>query len=204
MRLTLNGIFGPLTAPVEIFSFGMNLMNPIAPAGPANAIDSYAAAAQAFFGSAGSYIGEQCVLTQVKLAQINPAGTYLAPAEVRNVNTTGGANSGPIHPPQVAWVVSLNARTDTRHQKGRFYLPGPRVAIVGATQRTAQTAPGEVASTVQTFLRAINAVDSARPVIVASKSGLNTIVTSVRVGDVVDTMRTRRDKLRETYSELAL
>jgi len=203
-RLTLNGIFGTLAQPVEIFSFGFCMSNLFGGAPPAGYMDAYVAAASAFFADPGSYIGDQCFLTQVKLAQIGITGKYQSPPDVRNVSVQGGANSGVIHPPQTAWVVSLNARTATRHQKGRFYLPGPRVAIVGATQRTAATAPGEVATAVHSFLQAVNAIDPQRQVIVASRSAINTVVTSVRVGNVVDTMRTRRDKLRETYSEVVL
>jgi hypothetical protein len=123
----------------------------------------------------------------------------------------GSASAG--YPPQVTLVAQLRASSPTGlGAKGRMYLPGQSYGLDGtghiSGSDTARTALG-----LRTFLDAAEtATDSPGYIINASKgrvgipyaAPVNRRVTMVRVGDVFDTQRRRRNALTEAYAESSL
>jgi len=120
-----------------------------------------------------------------------------------------GAYNGGTNPPQIALVVSLrNTERRGLGVKGRMYLPGigqpiqPDGKIIGV-------AADEMATNFQTFVNAINA-DFAIPgrMVMASKGGSGLFpapgrvkeVHEIKIGNVYDTQRRRRNALVESYS----
>lgn len=109
-------------------------------------------------------------------------------------------------PNQCAIVVSLRSQTAGARGRGRFYLPCLATSVDG-NGRLPSLARSTVLARTKTLLDALSAGATAdlgagpQRIIVASGAGTgsNAGVTSIRVGDVIDTQRRRRDALVEAY-----
>lgn len=153
----------------------------------------------------GTYISKAARLTTLKLNLIGPNGRYLNEGEtvVHDYGNPGVAGPGPniLFPPQIALAVSLlTARSRGLANKGRFYLPSPSIGVSDDGRIGANMAEA-VAGQVTTMLTAINDALPGFVVGVASdtRTGAFQPVTNVRVGRVLDTIRTRRSRLKEDY-----
>jgi hypothetical protein len=144
----------------------------------------------------------------VKFALINELGAYASdPYIVNVVDAPGGGGNNQVSEPQRALAVSL--LTDRRGPtgKGRFYLPMVNHSIDGnsllanlAEITATQAALVDLVNNVNNLSgldQALNNPDVA--VVVASSKGYNTEVTKVRVGRVIDTIRSRRTSVLENY-----
>jgi hypothetical protein len=209
LRLTMSGDISEGTGPVlEEFSYRLNLSNP-GPVGLANdtrfsaaGAADLAADAVAFHGRLGSRVGTMARLLTVKLAKIGPLGTYVADPFIVAVDQRGGGPNSVTHAPQVSLAVSLTTAQRGATGRGRFYLPLPSTIVT--TNLTIQAVErDQVQASVVQFLNDINnwpGVDGNDPkVVVASTKGYNSTVNGVRVGLVLDTIRTRRNNLVEGY-----
>lgn len=122
----------------------------------------------------------------------------------------GGATS---FPPQVSLVATLTtAIARGPGSKGRMFLPGVGWGIDSGA-KIPGTNVNTLATALKTFLDAINAsadipgsivVNSAEKTGVPFRAALMTKVTGVKVGDVYDTQRRRRNQLKELYTAKAL
>jgi hypothetical protein len=170
-------------------------------------------------------------LTYVKAANItggqtgkgNPGGKYAGtkdnaggpnPAVHTFASVPGGATltGFAVPPPFVTLAVTLRNSQQPkgpRHSAahGRFYAPF-RIDP-GGTSRIANTAPyGTSAAALLTALSKNVATwsdqtsNDIRPVLVGSNNDIN-LVDQVSVGDVVDTIRRRKSKLRDVYTTTA-
>lgn len=164
-----------------------------------------------FFEAGNSYVNNNWVTTQVKTAKINITGNtlqdevyYAYPQTVLD----GGAVISP-YPPQNSLVVTLlSDRPRGLASKGRMYLPGINAAIQN-TGKISATNAGTIADNLKTFFDALtNDADfGANQLILAAKgtgiapelTAQNDWVETIRVGDVIDTQRRRRNGLSETY-----
>lgn len=172
--------------------------------------DAIKAAWQTFFTAATSQTSAYWDTTEVKLAQLAPDGktfldntvfsTYAAPIS--------GTKTTPIFPPQVSLVATLQSTLSRGlAAKGRMFLPAI-VATVGINGHIAATDTQNIAGNLATFFNAVNTASGpAGRVILASKGrgpagtgALNQPVTRIRVGDVYDTQRRRRNGFTESYS----
>ncbi len=205
-RLTMIGTVGPSGAPVEIFSMGINLTGTAGAFTPAQqTLDDLTADCVAFFGSNGTRIGPWAQLRAVKLASIGPDGKYTADALMNEVVPFKPGNAiGPVYPPQVALCVSLLTGRRGATGRGRFYLPAP-VSEVDTQGLITAAEANTIATSCRDFLNALGnqpGVDpgNLRPCVSSSK-GYNTPVTGVRVGRVLDTIRSRRNALNESYTD---
>lgn len=209
IRMTMIGTVGPASGGgtrVEAFSYGINLSDPATAEDPVDnesqAID-LANDAKAFHGRPTSWMSDQCVLQLVKFARIGADGKYLQEPRVVEVLQPGGGGALK-YPLQVALAVSLNTARRGASGRGRFYLPCPTVPFGTAQGQFDSAQVLAVAQSVATFLTAVNdqpGLEGIAPkVTVASSLGFNSDVTSVRVGSVPDTIRSRRRQLLEAYS----
>jgi hypothetical protein len=213
IRLTLSGEFAGQSGlgEYERFSFGVNLSDPSDISSSRFSADGLAdvvADSSAFFARPGTFISGDVRLREVKLARIAPDGTYRADPLIASVNVPGGSGPGLRYPPQVSLAVSLQTATRGPRGKGRFYLPGPSI---GFDNSTAQISVGDataVRDSATTWIVNLNdwpGVDGQDPrVTVASSAGMNSDVTGVRVGRVLDTIRSRRGQIPEGYTPLSV
>ena len=120
-----------------------------------------------------------------------------------------GAAAEPPMPPQVSLVATLIGGSGKGVAgKGRMYLPGVCQSI-DANGRVLTQITQNIATQVAAMFDALNASVDAPGVVVnasmGSKRGLyidgrNVPVNGIRVGNVYDTQRRRRNGLQETYT----
>ena len=159
------------------------------------------AAAETFFGK--SFIGPDAALTTIKYNMIDVHGKYAdTTLSTRWDASTPLPGGGTVHAwPQISLAVSLmTAHARGLAHTGRFYLP----EFVAATDSSGRITEGQaeaIAADVTTFLNAVNDDNSDYRVAIVSQvaAGAQNNVTHVRVGRVVDTIRSRRNKLVEDY-----
>jgi hypothetical protein len=203
-RLSMSGVLTTSGSAYEIFSYGVNINDSgVVDINTTEIFNDMVADAVAFHGRAGTRISQNCVLTQVKLAPIGPLGLYRGEPRIAVVSQPGGTLSGLFYPPQVALAVSLMTARRGPTGKGRFFLPATTVNLDPAS--TIPIADAEaVRGSVQTFLNALNNLpgfdNTGSRVVVASSKGYNTDVNGVRVGRVLDTIRSRRNQILEKYT----
>lgn len=189
----------------ETFSFGMSLVPNFTgdpDPDPALYIDDIAADVAAYFNSVG--VDNSARLTLLKLNLIGPNGRYVSDEETIQHEydpvVTGNGSGNPA--PQVALAISLMTdRLRGRAHAGRFYLPVPTVAL-GEDGRLTVPQATNYATATTTLLNDINAtIPSGWDVGVASDIGTGRFETvrRVRVGRVLDTIRSRRRSLDEAY-----
>jgi len=168
-----------------------------------------------FFTTANNQFSSQFKTIGAKMSlvatngQSDPANTayYYYPTAI------SGGNGGAALPPQVALVATLTtARVRGYGSKGRMYLPGinHNVDTTGHLSVTEQT---NIKNGMVTFLNSVNAnvgggsevvLNSALSAGIPGHPALMEPITGVRVGNVYDTQRRRRNQLQETYVAGAL
>lgn len=169
------------------------------------------AAWRTFFEAANSHVSSFYLTTQCKVAKLDDNGQtisdkvfYAYPATELN-----GSVSAIILPPQCSLVVTLlSDRPRGKASKGRMYLPGIATMPAGTTGKISAAQAGSIADNLKTFFDALAGdADIPGELILAAKSSgplnanpaQNDYVETIRVGDVIDTQRRRRNGLSETY-----
>ena len=200
---------------VEQFSFSMSLIADTDNAGPPDEVPQGVIDAFQTFFTAGlgnlAPISEGAALQTLKLNEIGTDGRYTHQDTVYYDYPNAVRGTGSRHPaPQVALAVSLG--TDIRRgraARGRFYVPLPNAEVEGTGG--AVIAPGCLSPTNQgnyligahNLVQSINDAVDGYMVGVTSDLGLGTQqpVTHVRVGRVLDTIRSRRNDFDEAHME---
>ena len=215
IRVTALGRLGGAAA-LERFSWSVNIAKSdggiLAEAllEPNQAVwEDIAADIRSFHIAPAALISPAAVLEEVKFAHIGADGRYTRDpvvVDVVNAPGVGGGYPADKHPfviPQSALVVSLGTARRGRTGRGRFYLPMPTVELEAGTLTMPVVARDNVEARVAQMLNDINnqpGVDAlGLRVVVASSKGYNTVVDDVRVGRVIDTVRSRRRSLVEAY-----
>lgn len=149
-----------------------------------------------------SYISSTVVVTSMKLNAIDGSGHYVDPGVTHELteeqwSPIRGTSSSYVEPQRalaVSWTTA--ARRGPAH-RGRIYLPG----VVSAVGPTLQASVAVIASNARVFLNEINE-DPALDAAVVSKTGqgFSNLILGVEVGDRIDTIRRRRNRLQETYA----
>lgn len=129
--------------------------------------------------------------------------------------TTGNTGAGNVTlTPQSAVVVSLITGNPTRHGRGRLYWPAVGYPLATDTGRLATGKATAIAGGMKTYLRGVqDALKSGLEAgpgsalvvelqVVSKTTSQAYRVNTLRVGDVVDTQRRRRDRMPETYSNV--
>lgn len=149
------------------------------------------------------------VLTSVRaeLRHTEQVG-FLGASEHTLPTPVAGAGTA-YKPPQVAVVASLRSGSALASGRGRIYWPATGVPMESSTLRLSNTTATSIANGFVTYLGAICAAAKAQlapvslvnffPAIYSPTKRTLTAVSSIRVGDVLDTQRRRRDALPETY-----
>ena len=202
---------GTLYSNNEIWSMSMRIIPDVSAEDVTQAqVDSLATATQTMFTSVTLAILPLHSLTYIKLAPIGTDGLY-PPGEIAYEHVFTGVFGGApdttvTWPGQDSICVSLRtAAPRGRGHAGRFYLP-PTKDLLGTDGRLSSGRPAAINGVMRTWLLAINAATDVGTVGVLGKvgSGSSRVVTAVRTGRVVDTIRRRRSALSEDYVDLAL
>lgn len=115
---------------------------------------------------------------------------------------SGTEGVGSPLPTQIAIAISIWAgtRTNGTPMKGRFYLPAPSHSALAGHGVLLGPTQTEITNNMSGFLAALNTAGHV-PSVWSKKEGRLNYVTKVRVGSKVDTMRSRRNAIPETYQE---
>jgi len=201
----------------EIWSTGFYLGNVSADAdAPTEAMaTSIGALWQTFFTHTNSRISSQFQTTEVKIAQLGTDGLtipdsvkyYTYPAPI------SGVQGSTLFPPQIALVATLvGPQARGLASKGRMFLPGVSAAV-STNGRISDLNRGEMATNVRTFIRGVVDLAETNNVPLLASQGrpgiggtapVNHEIVSVRVGNVYDTQRRRRNGLAEAYSTVVV
>lgn len=162
---------------------------------------------QTLFTHGNMGIGNTHTTTHIKVSEINPDGTtVLANTVFANYTSPIAGAETSIKPiPQVALVVTLKSSIPRGlGSKGRMYFPGICKQVT-SNGKISNTDINNMSGLLQTFFNGVNTDLGIRgKIILASKgssagAGFNKNVNAIRVGDVYDTQRRRRNGLTESY-----
>lgn len=184
--------------------------------GPANVptqgfVDGVRDAWATFFALGTHSITEDFTFTAVKAARVNIGGLYDGSEVVQSfpATTVKGGNTAPPFPPQCALVATLIAGSGKGLAgKGRMYLPGIN-AVLDGSGHINSTFTQLIANDLAAFFDTVNGLIGAPGVVINASKGhaklagigaRNVPVNGIRVGNVYDTQRRRRNALAETYS----
>lgn len=119
---------------------------------------------------------------------------------------TGTAIDNSILPSQNAIAVSLTAgsRPDGRPFKGRFYLPPPHQDLIDANGLLSSAQTLSIANGIKGYMDMMNAAGHLISIWSRTTEDLVNWVTQVRVGNKLDTIRSRRNAEPEIYSTVAI
>lgn len=153
------------------------------------------------------FIPSSCAYTGVRIEARSLTGALESQAEAVKASPSLGT-SGSSHPFQVALVSSLRTGTPGGSGRGRLYWPATGATITASTLRPSAANMTSFAGGVKTYLSGISAAIQATlpgtSLTVWSRLKVATYpVSSIQVGDVLDTQRRRRDTLIESYTILA-
>jgi hypothetical protein len=152
----------------------------------------------------GGWWANYSSLTSVKAAAIAVGGFYLEDPKI--ANNTGAQGTRAIHP-QLSVALSLwSGQTLGKGNYGRMYLPHTFIPLATSTSHGGTTETGAIADAALTFVRAINTAADALPqsgtrMYIMGSKGSKKAVTKIRVGNVTDTQRRRRNALADTFTD---
>jgi len=177
--------------------------------------DSIKTAWQTFFTATASKVQSNYTTRSIKISQLNTDGSTLLDNTIFSDYATPivGTGASTFFPPQVSLVCTLqSALSRGLAAKGRMYLPGVGAPLASTGKISATADVTAIATNLKTFFDAVNTAGGvAGKIILASKgrpgvagSASNQLMTKLRVGDVYDTQRRRRNGLVETYQSATL
>lgn len=147
----------------------------------------------------GAFFSASITFGPVKVSEVTKATGVVVATLNGTVSFPGGNIEGPL-PPQCSAVVSLGTLLAGASHRGRYYLPSPYAGSVVASGRfRGDDLDNLVAALVLAHTEESSALGEPILVVYSRKLHSTTAVQYLRIGDVVDTQRRRRDKLIETY-----
>ena len=162
-----------------------------------------------FLDSVKAYMASTFKWTHVKQCPIGADGRALGHSSVYQFTTGVSGTASGMLPPQCALAVSLRAPVIGRRGRGRLYLPAVSSAVIG-TDATIQSTP---AATIRTALATLitnledpPGIPGWAPVVAVMSADSPTAVrpSQIRTGNRMDTIKSRREGVPETYTVLDL
>lgn len=192
----------------DIFTFSMSLSNGGQATEPPDEVPQGIIDAAAALFTFGGVISSGAALQWIKLNQIGQDGRYTEDTTVLYDYPADVPGTAPtcFPAPQVALCITLRTAVSRGPAtRGRFYLPTPFMAP-GAQGYLTLANQQTVATEVRTFLNDVVAALPGYALVVMSETGSGAMreVTTVSVGRVLDTIRSRRNAFDESYWDLPL
>jgi hypothetical protein len=167
-------------------------------------------AVAAFYGSLN--FGSSAKVTDWRGYTIGTNGRLQGNQMVRHDYATPVPGAGGFkYPPQIAQVLSLHAADRGPAQRGRIYLPMPTVTVTGTTFEMASVDAQALLADFKTYIEALK--NAMYPTLTINENLVNVsqggsggtmqVVSEYRMGRVLDTVRSRRNKLLEEYEVLS-
>ena len=186
------------TFPGEVWSFGLYTDSNLSVAASQS---SWMTGITNFWAEVTALFCTDVTTTRAVTVELDPAtGKQLTGAE--DTRADAGTSEATCLPFQCAPVVSLRTATLSRAGRGRFYAPSLAVDQVAAG-RMLTTARDSLADGALALVQGVTSAGG-NVVIYHRASGTTTPVTSLDVGDVIDTQRRRRNKLIEARTSRPL
>lgn len=151
-----------------------------------------------------SMVPSSVTFTGVRVEARTKAGVLETQAESLKGTPDAGVATV-IHPYQTAWVSSLRTTHPGASGRGRLYWPAHGVALGASTFRVPKAVVDATNAGVISYLAAVEgAIQVTFPTVELAvwsrtEQALH-IVNEIRMGDILDTQRRRRDQIVETYS----
>lgn len=179
------------TFPGEVWSFGLYTDSSLSLAAMQS---QWMTGITNFWATATALFCTDVETTRATTVELDPAtGKQLTGAE--DTRADAGTSTATCLPFQCAPVVSLRTATLSRAGRGRFYAPSLAVDQVAAG-RMLTTARDTLADAALDLVQGLTSAGG-NVVIYHRATGTTSLVTSLDVGDVIDTQRRRRNKLVE-------
>ncbi len=177
-------------------------------------------AVKTWFTSTGSHVSKDCSLDFVKFNAIGADGKYMDDTSDNTIVYTTGTTlagtgtqalpTGNRYPPQIALVVTLtSARKRGPGSHGRLFLPVQPMTLTNG--RIAQSSLTPIANAFAGLIRDLNDwpgldLGTGPKVSLVSPNGPGYVepVTGVKIGDLLDTVTRRRNRLKEAYGATAV
>jgi len=189
---------------IETFQHGLHFSSSDSAAGLASDVD---AAWTTVLGSTtfNTYFTTGIVWSLVNVSELG--ATPAAPIVTSAQATLGvaGASSDAGLPAQCSPCVSLTTAIAGSRARGRMFLPPPDTSVLTTAGRLASTPRTEILTTLDTFFGTMSG-NGATAVVVSAVGGVYTTynVDTIRLGDVMDTQRRRRNSIAEVYTTAAI
>jgi hypothetical protein len=146
------------------------------------------------------FMGTDVQWTGVSTYRVNELGRSTQQAESPFAANVKGS-AGSMLPPQLAVCVTLLTNRPGRSGRGRLFLGGISTGLLTPQGRLTVANRDGISARMAAFYKAVrdtpNNPDVARPVVVSPTATDANNITKVSVGDVPDTIRSRRNKLVE-------
>jgi hypothetical protein len=219
IKVTYSGVFGDGNNPAEIWSWSVNIDG----GSDFSPQPSQAAAARSMYAThlQGLFLPD-CTLTRTRVAYLDAGGRVRRGVQGEYdqeddlTNVSGNANGSLRYPLQTATCVSLDSDRAGATGKGRVFLPYTHFPIQGDWRLAAADAR-TIATAFGSFLSEFDGVGATQPQgpnilgtpVVVSGGGAGGVghlspIRRVRVGRVLDTMRSRRNAMLEGYEVYAI
>lgn len=193
----------------EIFSHSLGIESSASPAAVAQALhDEWVTLWGTAATGLGTFFTPQIEYTEATAAQVlDPMVPDLgAAAHSAFTPPLAGRAVGDMLPSQCAVAISLTAgtRPDGRPFRGRFYLPNPHEEALDLDGLLPTATTSNLATMFKDFFDRLNAAGHYVSVWSRTTEDLVNPVSLVRVGNRVDTIRSRRNRYPEVYSSQAV
>lgn len=197
-RVRCTGTIGASSSPYEIFDYGFAIGSTSGDPIELAEQDSISGAVDVFHKSGGMKISNRCRLRDVKFQHIGADGSQDEPTVHYPYNSPGDATAGQ-RPSQVALAVSFRGPAAVHPVRGRFYVPTTEHTLDVDTGLIALVDAQAAADAARTLVDAVNTIMGALGFFAVVSKGDAVPVEEVRVGRVLDTIRSRRNAPLEGY-----
>lgn len=159
--------------------------------------EAYWTALKSDYVNVTSYVGSRLQLVGTNGKVVETLESLITPVP--------GTRTDANLPTEVAVVVSLRTGTASRSGRGRIYLPAPSTWNVDLDGRYNHSSRDTLATDSVAYLQPLTVGSNTyEPYVVSTTEQALRQITSVRVGDVFDVQRRRRNQLAESYVTAAV
>lgn len=114
-----------------------------------------------------------------------------------------GVDSTGTTPNQCAIVVSKQTGFAGSRNRGRMFLPPPGIGSLTSAGRLDAAALAGLVAGITAWKNSLIG-DGFTPCLVSRSQNANVVITTLRIGNVIDTVRSRRNNLVEAYSNISV